>query len=85
MVEISSCRICLLEFDNASIKKTTTCQHEFCEACLNKWLETHNTCPICRSVLHNNVVIKPGRLNVSISRNGDLILTSLSVRIPSIL
>jgi uncharacterized Fe-S cluster-containing protein len=34
------------------IKSTrTSCGHEFCKACLHKWLRGHNNCPICRTVL----------------------------------
>ncbi len=29
----------------------TDCQHRFHRECLGRWLESHNTCPICRRYL----------------------------------
>ncbi len=30
---------------------TTPCEHEFCKSCLEKWLSSKSSCPICRSSL----------------------------------
>lgn len=27
------------------------CGHDFCKKCIDKWLERHNTCPICRKYI----------------------------------
>lgn len=45
---IIKCPICLEGIIN---KKVTTCNHSFCECCIDKWLETNNTCPSCRTIL----------------------------------
>lgn len=55
---MATCRICLLDFNTESIKKRTKCQHEFCEVCLDKWLEKENTCPICRTIISDKIIIK---------------------------
>ncbi len=43
-----SCPICL---ENISNKETTTCNHDFCKGCIDKWLEDHSSCPLCRHTL----------------------------------
>lgn len=40
------CPICQ---ETTATPKITSCQHTFCVSCLDKWLETNNTCPMCRS------------------------------------
>jgi len=31
------------------------CTHVFCASCIDQWLEKHNTCPMCRCVVHRRV------------------------------
>jgi len=47
-----SCPICLEEINEL---ETTTCNHNFCKSCINKWLEEHNNCPLCRCNLKDNM------------------------------
>ena len=42
------CVICQQDFQ--SPVSLSMCQHTFCEACLQQWLNVSNTCPICRQV-----------------------------------
>lgn len=43
------CAICLLEFkDSDLLRLLTTCCHVFHQECIDLWLESHNTCPVCR-------------------------------------
>lgn len=44
----TNCPICLESLDKIY---TTSCNHEFHEDCINQWLETTNTCPMCRHIL----------------------------------
>ncbi len=46
----ADCVICfdLLTKDN---KSCTTCRNKFHNVCLNIWLRTKNTCPLCRSII----------------------------------
>lgn len=41
------CSICL-DDSNRSLQ-TTICNHKFHGSCLNTWLETNSTCPLCRA------------------------------------
>lgn len=45
-----ACQICYDDFEINKIK-TTKCNHTFCKCCYNKWMETHNTCPMCRKII----------------------------------
>ncbi len=48
------CSICLEPIQEEQPKKILdSCHHEFHEACLNPWLQTHVTCPNCRGAVPN--------------------------------
>ena len=48
---IDECTICLNGYKLNETKKTTDCNHIFHEECLEKWLTTNNSCPLCRTEL----------------------------------
>jgi len=45
------CVICQSSFDVGALTK---CGHLFCFACLQIWLKTHHTCPVCKERLWHN-------------------------------
>ena len=45
------CSICLSPFLLPGEKTYTACRHTFHQACLQKWLEKGDSCPICRHLL----------------------------------
>ncbi|KAH0463662.1 hypothetical protein IEQ34_008244 [Dendrobium chrysotoxum] len=46
------CVICLSPFDEGEeIMQLPLCRHLFHIACIDLWLNTHNNCPICRSIV----------------------------------
>uniref|UniRef100_A0A5B7C4Q5 RING-type E3 ubiquitin transferase n=1 Tax=Davidia involucrata TaxID=16924 RepID=A0A5B7C4Q5_DAVIN len=46
------CAICLSEFeDDNMLRLLTTCCHVFHQECIDLWLESHKTCPVCRRSL----------------------------------
>lgn len=48
--EITDCAICLSEFQQKEAVKTTPfCKHVFHPGCIETWLSSHVTCPVCRS------------------------------------
>lgn len=47
----SECTICLLNYTEET-KKITDCNHIFHDECIGRWLQTNNSCPLCRTVLN---------------------------------
>lgn len=49
------CSICTLEYSNAQIvRRLGNCRHYFHSSCIDRWLEEHNNCPLCRSAVITN-------------------------------
>ncbi|CAI9781472.1 unnamed protein product [Fraxinus pennsylvanica] len=47
---IEECPICLSEFEEREIVKLIPyCRHGFHPRCIDTWLSSHVTCPVCRS------------------------------------
>ena len=47
-----NCPVCFEEFDGVSMV-TTQCGHTFHRICLRRWLDSHQTCPLCRDTIAN--------------------------------
>ncbi|XAR52567.1 hypothetical protein NMG60_11020710 [Bertholletia excelsa] len=51
------CAVCLNEFeDEETLRLIPKCDHVFHPECIDAWLESHVTCPVCRA----NLVPQPG-------------------------
>ncbi|XP_021629652.2 E3 ubiquitin-protein ligase MPSR1, partial [Manihot esculenta] len=46
------CVICLEEWELGGLAKEMPCNHRFHAHCINKWLEIHGSCPVCRYTMH---------------------------------
>lgn len=46
--ECKDCTICLCEYQNNDLLRLLPCSHEFHANCIDRWLKSHRTCPICR-------------------------------------
>ncbi|KAE9466221.1 hypothetical protein C3L33_01873, partial [Rhododendron williamsianum] len=47
-----SCAVCVSEFeDNETLRLLPKCDHAFHPECIDLWLASHSTCPICRANL----------------------------------
>ncbi|OIV96570.1 hypothetical protein TanjilG_28427 [Lupinus angustifolius] len=50
--ETLACAVCLDEFkDSDTLRLIPTCSHVFHPSCIDVWLESHSTCPVCRANL----------------------------------
>lgn len=49
-------RICIICQSEYKLGSWTVCGHEFCRKCLNKWLRSHGTCPICKQRINQGEV-----------------------------
>ena len=58
MTAQSECTICLLDY-NEETKTETKCNHIFHQECLDKWLQTNYTCPLCRTELKKDTLCRP--------------------------
>lgn len=43
-----SCSVCLAPYEVGDSVRTMTCLHQFHRDCIDTWLHTHSTCPICK-------------------------------------
>ncbi|CAN4111175.1 unnamed protein product [Withania somnifera] len=47
------CAVCLNEFeDDETLRLVPKCDHVFHPECIDAWLESHDTCPVCRANLN---------------------------------
>ncbi|XP_075145016.1 ring finger protein murashka isoform X2 [Haematobia irritans] len=44
----TSCVVCMCDFEIRQILRVLPCSHEFHAKCVDKWLRSNRTCPICR-------------------------------------
>ncbi|KAK9911521.1 hypothetical protein M0R45_035422 [Rubus argutus] len=50
LVEGTDCSVCLSEFqENESLRLLPKCSHAFHVPCIDAWLKSHSSCPLCRS------------------------------------
>ncbi|XP_064601392.1 uncharacterized protein LOC135467550 [Liolophura sinensis] len=45
----TSCVVCMCDFESRQMLRVLPCSHEFHTKCVDKWLKTNRTCPICRA------------------------------------
>ncbi|KAK4364644.1 hypothetical protein RND71_016002 [Anisodus tanguticus] len=58
------CAICLVEFeDDSLLRLITSCNHVYHQDCIDLWLESHKTCPVCRASLDSPEALQKRLLN----------------------
>merc|ERR1719346_679164 len=49
--EQTKCLICLDEFNDGDDVKTLPCLHIYHQQCIERWLCTDNSCPVCKTAI----------------------------------
>ncbi|KAK7407151.1 hypothetical protein VNO78_08828 [Psophocarpus tetragonolobus] len=50
LVEVTDCPVCLSEFqDDENVRLLPKCSHAFHLPCIDTWLKSHSSCPLCRA------------------------------------
>ena len=57
--EEEECFVCREEFVKGDKMKKLSCEHYFCENCINHWFKDNKTCPVCMAEYSNEGLIKP--------------------------
>ncbi|MCD7451439.1 hypothetical protein HAX54_011846 [Datura stramonium] len=64
------CAICLVEFeDDSLLRLVTSCNHVYHQDCIDLWLESHKTCPVCRAKLDSPEVLKKRSQTTTVNNN----------------
>ena len=48
------CSICLEDFSRGEERTTLLCLHGFHTSCVNRWLQSNGTCPVCKTSVNSN-------------------------------
>ncbi|KAB1220031.1 RING-H2 finger protein ATL52 [Morella rubra] len=60
LVEGTDCSVCLSEFlESESVRLLPKCNHAFHLPCIDTWLKSHSSCPLCRSNIAANNSLPP--------------------------
>ncbi|EAX94045.1 hypothetical protein TVAG_150920 [Trichomonas vaginalis G3] len=73
--QVFKCAICLNNVNDFTI---STCGHVFCRKCIEKWLESSNTCPKCHCSITANDIIVPKVSDPDIEDESQPVLVSVS-------
>ncbi|CAH3122408.1 unnamed protein product [Pocillopora meandrina] len=52
--EEKRCVVCLVDFEEKQLVRVLPCLHEYHTRCIDKWLKSNRTCPICRAEVNVN-------------------------------
>jgi len=50
--EDDNCTICLSEYEEGEVLRTLPCLHSYHKTCIDYWLQSHNTCPVCKNQIN---------------------------------
>ncbi|CAN8284674.1 unnamed protein product [Cochlearia groenlandica] len=67
------CTVCLSLFEEKDrVRMLPNCKHVFHVACVDTWLTTQSTCPICRSEVEPTLILEPEPREGPVSDNASL-------------
>ncbi|CAI5511163.1 unnamed protein product [Closterium sp. Naga37s-1] len=57
--EDAECCVCLVRYEDGCVLRELPCSHHFHAACIDKWLKSHPTCPLCKRDITKGVGSMP--------------------------
>ena len=57
LLEDRECAICLCPYEDDQPLKRLFCRHHYHSACIDQWLSTKSTCPLCNSNVLSHVIL----------------------------
>ncbi|KAL3520712.1 hypothetical protein ACH5RR_018861 [Cinchona calisaya] len=54
--ELTQCAVCMDNIEVNQLVMQMPCKHMYHSDCISPWLESHDTCPVCRSRLNPNTI-----------------------------
>ncbi|CAI7921091.1 unnamed protein product, partial [Closterium sp. NIES-53] len=57
--EDAECCVCLVRYEDGCVLRELPCSHHFHTACIDKWLKSHPTCPLCKRDITKGVGSRP--------------------------
>ncbi|KAJ0972773.1 hypothetical protein J5N97_020732 [Dioscorea zingiberensis] len=74
----SECAICLSEFmPSVAVRVLPRCSHGFHVDCIDRWLESHVSCPNCRQCLPRSTVVPANTISVVVDNQSGCWLTNI--------
>ena len=61
------CGICFAKFEERKLHKLQRCCHIFHSDCIQNWLNTHNSCPLCHISIIEIIIYKKSFLKENVS------------------
>ncbi|CAI5535744.1 unnamed protein product [Closterium sp. Naga37s-1] len=83
--EDAECCVCLVRYEDGCVLRELPCLHHFHAACIDKWLKSHPTCPLCKRDITKGVgtTASPDTLPSSLSTGASVEGTLESTQGPS--
>ncbi|GJW76304.1 RING-H2 finger protein ATL54-like protein [Tanacetum coccineum] len=82
-VDGTDCTVCMSEFEGGDmLRLLPNCKHAFHISCIDKWLQSHTNCPLCRTGVIDKTVdeLLPERNNDDLRFIGETVLGVSSTR-----
>ncbi|CAL0317849.1 unnamed protein product [Lupinus luteus] len=75
--ETLACAVCLNEFqDDETLRLIPNCNHVFHPSCIDVWLSSHSTCPVCRANLVPRSEDTPPTVSIQIPNEEEETITT---------